>query len=94
VSDIDRIRLLKRIQVNDRKLCIEVVPTTLWHKNLHTTLKGPEWDRIRFLVYKKYKYACSICGSRNTTMHAHEVWEYDDDVYTDINGYRMPVYTL
>jgi len=62
-----------------RKLCIEVVPKTLWHKNLHTNLDRKEWDRVRRSIYRKYDYTCSVCGNRNTTMHAHEVWAYDDE---------------
>ena len=78
---MDRPASFNDMQFNKRKLCIEVVPKTLWKKNLHTTLKGKEWDRIRSAVYKKYSYTCSICGGRKTTMHAHEVWLYDDDAH-------------
>jgi hypothetical protein len=64
-----------------RKLCIEVVPKTLWGKNLHRDLDRAEWDRVRRSIYKKYDYACSVCGRRDTTMHAHEVWSYDDKAH-------------
>ena len=67
------------VDYTNRKLSIEVVPKTLWGKNLHNGLGRKEWDRVRRVIYAKYNYACSVCGARDATMTAHEVWSYDDN---------------
>ena len=60
------------------KLTIELVPASSWNQNLRSLLKPQMWKNLREEVYKKYNYKCSICNSGGR-LHAHEVWEYDDE---------------
>ena len=60
------------------KLTIELVPSTSWYKNLRKRMSRVEWDRLRKGVYAEYNHRCGICGIDNSTLHCHEIWEYDD----------------
>ena len=60
------------------KLTIELVPSSSWNQNLRSLLKPQMWGRLKKEVYKKYDYKCSICRAGGK-LHAHEVWEYDDE---------------
>ena len=60
------------------KLTIELVPASAWNQNLRSLLKPQMWENLRKEVYKKYNYKCTICGAGGK-LHAHEVWEYDDE---------------
>ena len=60
------------------KLIIELVPASSWQNNLRSLLKPQMWENLRKEVYKKNNYKCVICGA-GEKLHAHEVWEYDDE---------------
>jgi hypothetical protein len=60
------------------KLTIELVPQTIWFKNLRSSLKQEEWDKIRREAYAKYNHVCGICKSSGR-MNCHEIWDYDDE---------------
>ena len=60
------------------KLEIEPVPVSTWGKSLANRLPKKEWDDIRQRVYREADYRCEICGNRNSTLHCHEVWKFDD----------------
>ena len=60
------------------KLTIELVPQSSWQNNLRTLLKPTMWKEIRSKALNKYNNKCAICN-RTGKMHAHEVWEYDDE---------------
>ena len=61
-------------------LTIDLVPQTVWYKNLRSMLSKEEWDIIRRWAYKKADYKCEICGGKGDKwpVEAHEVWEYDN----------------
>lgn len=59
------------------KLTVELVPSSAWYNNLRKILKPKMWESLRKNVYKKFKYKCAICMSEGR-LHAHEVWQYDD----------------
>ena len=61
-----------------RPLKINLVPTSLWNKNLAHVL--PNWTEVRNKVCSCG--CCAICDTQTTTLHAHEVWKYDDDNHT------------
>jgi hypothetical protein len=64
------------------KLTIELIPETVFYKNLRTALidKGKQdiWDKIRHKAYSDANYTCSICGEKTDRLECHEIWEYDD----------------
>ena len=62
------------------KLCIELVPTTSFYKNLRTTISSQEWDIIRKGCYAEYNHICGICGSEGR-LECHEIWEYNNDTH-------------
>ena len=59
------------------KLTIELVPSTVWNQNLRAILPKIEWDALRKKVYGAYGNTCGICKAAGT-LHAHEIWDYDD----------------
>lgn len=60
------------------KLGIEPRPASTWGVTLANLLKRDEWDEIRTQVYREADYKCTICGSSDGQLHAHEVWAFDD----------------
>ena len=58
-----------------RKLNIQLIPQTSWYKNLRSIL--PNWKDVSEHI-RNTQTVCQICGS-NDCLHAHEVWEYDDE---------------
>ncbi len=63
----------------DLRLTIELVPSTAWNHNLRDLLTRDQWDTLRRLTYKHYRYRCGICQVSDTTLYCHEIWQYDDD---------------
>ena len=66
----------------DLRLTIELVPSSAWGNNLRDLMAKEAWDTMRRQVYKQYKYHCGICNAGNTTMYCHEIWQYDDETWT------------
>lgn len=64
-------------------LNIELVPRTVWYKNVRSKIPKTEWDKIRKKVYSDYDYKCGICGISGR-MNCHEIWEYDDIKHVQI----------
>lgn len=64
--------------MNNIRLTIELVPSSAWQNNLRTILKPAMWKSIRSVAIKKKGDKCAICD-RKGKLHAHEVWEYDDE---------------
>ena len=60
------------------KLRIEPIPQSSWGTSLAALLPERDWDRIRKRVYRNAHYRCQICGAGKRTLHAHEVWRFDD----------------
>lgn len=60
----------------DLRLTIELVPSTVWYKNLHRLLPKKVWDNLRRSIYAECDHHCGICGAGGR-MNCHEVWEYD-----------------
>ena len=72
------LRECTKLRMKKLKLTIELVPASSWGNNLRSVLKPHMWKTIREEVYKKYNGKCAICKAKGK-LHAHEVWEYDDD---------------
>ncbi|PKR82408.1 HNH endonuclease [Heyndrickxia camelliae] len=60
------------------ELTLEVIPKSTWGKNVRSEYKS-DWDKIRKLVYQKAMMKCQICYEKQETLHAHEVWEFDEE---------------
>jgi hypothetical protein len=71
---------------NNLKLTIEMVPESSWNNNLRSLLTPVMWKNIRNLVLNKNGNKCLICNRTSariaygseSKLHAHEVWDYDD----------------
>lgn len=70
--------------MSEIKLSIELVPRTAWFSNLRSALSTKQWDIVRRSAYAKSNHKCSICGGVgvNHPVEAHEIWSYDDDLYS------------
>lgn len=68
----------------EKKLTIELVPSTAWYTNVRSNTTQAEWDTIRKKSYKKAGSKCEICGDVGQnqgvrhSVECHEIWEYDD----------------
>ena len=61
------------------KLQIEMIPRPNWGKSLSKKLKKSDWDSIRKAVYAKENMKCHICEEDCQSLHAHEVWNFDEE---------------
>ena len=63
------------------KLTIELVPQSVWEKNLRSLLSKSEWDQLRRYCYRKAGYKCEVCGGRGPKhpVECHELWSFDDE---------------
>lgn len=68
----------------DYKLTIELVPRTIWYRNLRSILPARQWDKLRKETYKRVGYKCEICGGKGDKwpVECHEKWHYDDQTHT------------
>jgi hypothetical protein len=62
------------------KLCIELVPQSLWYLNPRKTMGQTAWDKLRKGVYAEYGRVCGICGAQGR-LNCHERWHYDDEAH-------------
>ncbi len=60
------------------RLEIQPLPKSTWNISLSHKLPKEEWDYLRHECYKSADYKCEICGAKDTTLFAHEVWSFDD----------------
>jgi len=64
------------------KLTIELVPSTVWFESIYQIYKRShqenKWRKIKKEIFEKEGRKCWICGAENTRLEAHEFWEYDD----------------
>lgn len=58
------------------KLNFEFIPITAIGQNLRNK---PEWDILRKKVYDIYNRECQICRKQDCLLHAHEVWDWDEE---------------
>lgn len=64
-------------------LKIELVPESLWNKNLRNSLTSSQWDCFRRKCYKLANYVCEYCGGvgEKHPVECHEKWEYNDETH-------------
>lgn len=77
--------------MKEPRLTIELVPRTVFHRNLRSAVPKKAWDRIRRQIYKRADYRCEICGGTgsNHPVECHETWEYDDAQNTQrLSGFK------
>lgn len=79
LSKEEKDELFDLIFDNTMKLHIELIPRTTWGRNVRTSVKKSEWDKIRKTVYEKANMKCQICNEGRQTLHAHEVWDFDEE---------------
>lgn len=62
-------------------LTAELVPESLWNKNIRKLLKSSQWDYYRRKCYQLADYVCELCGNAGDKwpVECHEKWKYDDD---------------
>lgn len=59
-------------------LTIEPLPTNTWGYSLANKLPKDKWDEIRYACYRNADWQCEICGNRDSQLHAHEQWRFDE----------------
>jgi len=64
-------------ELRRHKLWGNLVPATTWFHNLRELLPEHEWDQLRRDVYRLADYRCSMCGTTDPQLHAHEDWAFD-----------------
>lgn len=62
------------------KLEIEMVPHSMWNKNLRSMLTKKQWDIVRKKSYELADGKCEICMTPVKLLHCHEVWKFDDEL--------------
>ncbi|SRR5579875_1956833 len=67
--------------MRERRLTIELVPSTAWYSNMRKVMSQAAWDALRKQVYAHHHHRCGICGQTNTRLECHEIWTYDDEKY-------------
>ncbi len=65
-------------------LTIELVPSTVWYKNLRSELTKAQWDHLRKNSYRAAGYVCEVCGGKGPKwpVECHEIWEFNDEEFT------------
>lgn len=61
-------------------LMLDLVPRTLWGRNLRSSEHGlgpQRWKTLRRRLLNEAGGKCSICGSSDG-LHGHEVWKYEE----------------
>lgn len=75
----------KKIEEENLKLTIELVPSTSWFNNVRSNVSEEQWNVIRKKSYELAGHKCEICGDVGTNQGAkhkvecHEIWDYDDN---------------
>lgn len=59
------------------KLTIELVPTTLWGKNIREYIGQKAWKEIKNIIFEQEGKKCYICNFKGL-LDLHETWHYDD----------------
>ena len=69
--------------MSEFKLTIEIgKPAYAQMKTVRDSISRALWNSVRKRVQETSDYTCQICGAYSEDkLHAHEVWEYDEDEY-------------
>ena len=69
--------------MSEFKLTIEIgKPAYAQKKTVRESIPRTLWNSVRQYVLATSDFTCQICGVRSEDkLHAHEVWEYDEDAY-------------
>ncbi|TGB00740.1 hypothetical protein [Halobacillus salinus] len=65
------------------KLTIEIrKPVYAQDRTVRDAIPRKLWNAVRQLVHEENGFQCEICGGGDeTSLHAHEVWEYDEEQF-------------
>ena len=62
--------------MNKIKLALELVPRTMWSKNVRAVISWENWKKLKW----EFESAnCAICGKEDYSQELHEQWQYDDE---------------
>ncbi|WP_394217672.1 hypothetical protein [Halobacillus trueperi] len=69
--------------MSDFTLTIEIrKPSYAQNKTVRDSISRSLWNSVRHQVLKENDFQCLICGFHDEEkLHAHEVWEYDEDKF-------------
>lgn len=65
--------------MNNFKLTVELVPSTVWFSSVYRLIPRKEWERIREDIFNERGGKCQICSETEGVMNLHEIWQYDDE---------------
>lgn len=63
--------------MSNLRLTIDLLPKGAWGNDFSKTLSKKDWDTLRNHAYAKANHRCVICGSKDSELDAHEVWDFD-----------------
>lgn len=76
--------------LNKAKLEVELIPVNSWGKNVRAVVSQEIWQNLRW-KFKATRYStdltepireyliCEICHEKNTDLHLHEIWKFDNE---------------
>lgn len=57
------------------KLALELVPSTMWGKNVRAFVSWENWNKLKW----EFQSAnCAVCGKEGYSRELHEQWQFDD----------------
>ena len=67
------------IEIETLRLSIQLVPRSLWERNIRHLMTKYEWTKFRKKHLSDRNISCEICGSdpENGKIFLHEDWRYD-----------------
>lgn len=71
---------IKKTDISNLKLTIELVPQKSWGDNLRSKLSKTDWNKLRSECFENAQYACEICNNKDQKLDCHELWNYNDDL--------------
>ena len=58
-------------------LCVDLIPSSSWFRNVRAAVVAEDWDVLRRHVYARAGYRCELCGA-DSRLEAHERFFYDE----------------
>ncbi|TDZ93484.1 DUF5710 domain-containing protein [Mycobacteroides salmoniphilum] len=60
-------------------LFVDLVPSSCWFTNVRSCVSPRDWERLRFMIYRRAGYRCEACGGERDSaagvyLEAHERW--------------------
>jgi hypothetical protein len=64
------------------ELCVDLTPTTVYHKSIDNYLDRHHWNRIKNKVFSRANNKCELCNADNVPLEVCERWDYETEIHT------------